>query len=186
VTSRAPVAQIAFRYFGGRSVAADARPPTCRAWPDGNASSAFPESGTPRCCVIYELRAKGFQTTTCSRTSPASSCWLPRKPATAFARLQPSNCRSLAFRKRPRFGPGDSLSNFCKYEGHHQAWRSVCPVDLALLLRTGSHSGGPTAEHHSELAGDDRSAQASEPIWLLGPRTRETSPAKDKKAPTPK
>jgi hypothetical protein len=48
VYDRGAPAQIAFRYFGGRSVAADARPPTCRAWPDGNASSAFPESGTPR------------------------------------------------------------------------------------------------------------------------------------------
>jgi len=48
VTSMPPATQIAFLYFGGSNVAADAIPPTCSAWPDGNASVAFPEKGTPR------------------------------------------------------------------------------------------------------------------------------------------
>src|SRR6266576_2085664 len=43
-----PPTQARFRSLEGSSVAADARAPTCKAWPDGNESADFPDKGTPR------------------------------------------------------------------------------------------------------------------------------------------
>ena len=49
-TSPAPIAHSVLHCRQGRTLAADARAPICAAWPDGKASSRFPESGTPRQC----------------------------------------------------------------------------------------------------------------------------------------
>ena len=49
-TNPAPIAHSVLRCREGRTLAADASAPTCTAWPDGKASSRFPESGTPRQC----------------------------------------------------------------------------------------------------------------------------------------
>jgi hypothetical protein len=49
-TNPAPIAHSVLRCREGSALAADASAPICTAWPDGKASSRFPESGTPRQC----------------------------------------------------------------------------------------------------------------------------------------